>query len=142
MEKQIRESDFVVMVCTETYYRRVLGEEDPGRGRGVRWEGHLIFEAIYQADTRNIKFIPVVLEASGSQWIPSVLQSTNYYDLRSDDGYEELYRRLTNQPRATKPEVGKLRRLPRVERKSEGALGRLVNVPNLPAHFLSRPGDL
>ena len=91
MEKQIRESDFVVMVCTETYYRRVLGEEDPGRGRGERWEGHLIFEAIYQADTRNIKFIPVVLEASGSQWIPSVLQSTNYYDLHTDDGYEELY---------------------------------------------------
>jgi hypothetical protein len=36
MEKQIRESDFVLMVSTETYYRRVLGEEDPGRGRGVR----------------------------------------------------------------------------------------------------------
>jgi hypothetical protein len=34
----------------------VLGEEDPGRGRGVRWEGHLIFEAIYQADTRNGKY--------------------------------------------------------------------------------------
>ena len=40
MEKQIRNSDFVLIVCTETYYRRVLGEEDPGRGRGVRWEGH------------------------------------------------------------------------------------------------------
>src|SRR5690349_4683158 len=70
MEKQIRESDFVLMVCTETYYRRVLGEEDAGRGRGVRWEGHLIYEAIYQAGTQNTKFIPVVLEAEGAQWIP------------------------------------------------------------------------
>jgi hypothetical protein len=142
MEKQIRESDFVLMVCTETYYRRVLGEEDPGRGRGVRWEGHLIYEAIYQADTQNTKFIPVVLEADGSRWIPSVLRSTNYYDLRTEDGYEELYRRLTNRPRARKPDLGKLRSLPPGERKSEGALGRLVNVPDLPPHFLPRLGEL
>jgi hypothetical protein len=33
MEKQIRESDFVLMVCTETYHRRVLGQPDPDRGR-------------------------------------------------------------------------------------------------------------
>jgi hypothetical protein len=63
MEKQIRESDFVLMVCTEAYYRRVLGEEDPGRGRGVRWEGHLVYEAIYQADTRNTKFTQFCLRA-------------------------------------------------------------------------------
>ena len=142
MEKQIRNSDFVLMVCTETYYRRVLGEEDPGRGRGVRWEGHLVYEAIYQADTRNTKFIPVLFEGGGLQWIPPVLQSTSYYDLSSEDGYENLYRRLTNQPRADKSELGKLRSLPPAERKSEGALGRLVNVPNLPPHFLPRPGDL
>jgi hypothetical protein len=142
MEKQIGESDFVLMVCTETYYRRVLGEEEPGRGRGARWDGRLIYEAIYQADTRNTKFIPVVLKAGGSQWIPSVLQNTSYYDLRTNDGYEELYRRLTNQPRAIKPELGQLRSLPPAERKSEGAFGRLVNVPNLPPHFLPRTGDL
>jgi NB-ARC domain/TIR domain/APAF-1 helical domain/WD domain, G-beta repeat len=138
MEKQIRDSDFVVMVCTETYYRRVLGEEDPGRGRGVRWEGHLVYEAIYQADTRNTKFIPVLFEGGGLQWIPPVLQSTSYYDLSSEDGYEDLYRRLTNQSRADKPELGKLRSLPVKERRSEGASGRLVNVPSLPTHFVPR----
>src|SRR6516225_4657152 len=47
MDKQIRDSDFVVMVCTETYYQRVMGEEQPGKGLGVRWEGHLIYRAIY-----------------------------------------------------------------------------------------------
>ena len=34
MDKQIRDSDFVVMVCTETYYQRVMGEEQPGKGSG------------------------------------------------------------------------------------------------------------
>ena len=103
MENQIRDSEFVLMVCTETYCRRVLGEEDPGRGRGVRWEGHLVYEAIYQADTRNTKFIPVLFEGGGLQWIPPVLQSTNYYDLSSEDTYKELYRHLTNQPRVESP---------------------------------------
>jgi len=51
MDKQIRDSDFVVMVCTETYYQRVMGEEQPGKGLGVRWEGHLIYGEIYRAGT-------------------------------------------------------------------------------------------
>jgi hypothetical protein len=42
MEKQIRGSKFVLMACTEIYYRRVMDEEEPGKGRGVRWEGRLI----------------------------------------------------------------------------------------------------
>ena len=32
MDKQIRDSDFVIMVCTETYYQRVMGDEEPGIG--------------------------------------------------------------------------------------------------------------
>src|SRR5438309_233875 len=47
MERQIRESRFILMVCTETYYRRVIGQEKPGIGRGVRWEGSLIDNALY-----------------------------------------------------------------------------------------------
>jgi len=43
MEKQIRESDFVLMVCTETYYRRVLGQPDPDRGWGA---GFLLTSAL------------------------------------------------------------------------------------------------
>jgi hypothetical protein len=141
MEKQIRESDFVLMVCTEDYSRRVLGGEDPGRGRGVRWEVHLIFEAIYQADTRNTKFIPVVLEVSAFQWIPAVLQGTNYYDLGTNDGYEELYRRLTDQPRIIKPKLGQRRSLPPAERKSEGAAGREVVFSNVPHEITASIGD-
>jgi hypothetical protein len=65
-----------------------------------------------------------VLEADGSQWIPSVLQSTNYHDLRTEDGYEELYRRLTNKPRA---DLGKLRSLPPGESVRSIASCRFVN---------------
>jgi TIR domain/NB-ARC domain len=142
MERQIRDSDFVVMVCTETYHQRVIGEEEPGKGLGVRWEGRLIYHAIYRAEMRNTKFIPVLFEAGDSSYIPGPVGDTNFYFVQTEHGYEDLYRRLTNQPRAIKPELGKLRSLPSAERKSEGVLGRLINVPELPTHFLPRRNDL
>jgi hypothetical protein len=89
----------------------------------------------------NTKFIPVLFESGNYAHIPAPVQSTTFYLAQTEDGYEDLYRRLTNQPRALKPDLGKLRSLPVAERRSEGELGRLVNVPNLPSHFLPRPGD-
>ena len=32
METRLDEANFVLMVCTETYRRRVLGQEPPGKG--------------------------------------------------------------------------------------------------------------
>ena len=39
MDKQIRNSKFVLLVCTETYYHRVMDEEEPGRGSGFAGKG-------------------------------------------------------------------------------------------------------
>jgi len=60
-ERQIRGSDFVLMVCTETYLRRVNGEEEPGTGHGVRWEGRLNNQHLYDAGSASNKFLPVLL---------------------------------------------------------------------------------
>src|SRR6266705_5795811 len=30
MDRQIQEADIVLMICTPTYYRRVMGKEEPG----------------------------------------------------------------------------------------------------------------
>ena len=49
---------------------------------------------------------------------------------------------MTNQPRALKPDLGKPRSLSPAERKSERALARRVNVPDLSPHFLPRLRDL
>ncbi len=55
------------MVCTETYYQRVMGEEESGKGLGVRWEGNLIYGEIYRAGTMNTKFIPRIILVSGKK---------------------------------------------------------------------------
>ncbi len=119
MDRHIRNSDFVIMICTETYYRRVMGEEEPGKGLGVKWEGNLIYQHIYGANTENVRFIPVLFEAGNVEHIPTPLKGATYYCLDPEQGYEDLYRRLTDQPRTTKPKLGKLRKLPPRERKPD-----------------------
>lgn len=119
MERQIRETDFVLMICTETYKRRVEGEEIPGKGHGVRWEGHLTYQDLYNAGSLNTRFIPVLLESGEFQHIPTPLQGTTFYKAHTEEGYEALYRHLTNQPNTPKGEVGKRRSLPPRERKQD-----------------------
>lgn len=59
MEKKIRDSRLVLLVCTEEYYKEVMGEAAPKTRLGVRWEGGLIYQHLYN-DGTNQKFIPVL----------------------------------------------------------------------------------
>ncbi len=111
MDRQIRAADFVLMICTPTYYRRVMGEEEPDKGHGVAWESTLIYQYIYNAGTSNTRFIPVLLEGSPASAIPVPWQGVKYYRPTTMDGYEELYRRLTEQPLTPKPALGTRRTL-------------------------------
>ncbi|MFC1712224.1 SUMF1/EgtB/PvdO family nonheme iron enzyme [Candidatus Poribacteria bacterium] len=111
MDRQIENSDFILVVCTETYHRRVMGEEERGKGQGVKWESTLAYQDLYDEDAENTRFIPVLFELDDIKYIPRPLKGTIYYHV--DTGYEDLYRRLTNQPRIEKPTLGKPRKLPR-----------------------------
>lgn len=117
MEKQVRESDFVLVICTETYLKRAERREEPGKGHGAIWESDLTFQRIYDGGSRNEKFIPVLLEGGERSHIPAPLKSATSYGCTTDDEYKELYRRLTNQLGVSKPELGKLKSLPPRERK-------------------------
>jgi hypothetical protein len=59
-ERQIENADFVLMVCTETYHRRVRGEEEPGKGLGVVWEAAIIRQLLYDAGAVSTKFVPLL----------------------------------------------------------------------------------
>src|SRR5215831_3427087 len=47
MDRQIQIADFVLLICTPTYFRRVMGQEESGIGHGVLWESALIYQYIY-----------------------------------------------------------------------------------------------
>lgn len=138
MDRQIRDADFVLMICTETYYRRVMGEETLGIGLGVRWEGHLIYQHLSNAGMLNTTFIPVLLESGKFEYIPTPLQGVAHYLAETEEGYEDLYRRLTNQPEHVKPALGKVRKLQPVaklqplepkERRQDFFAAPLTNLP-------------
>ncbi len=149
MDRHVRESDFVLMVCTETYYRRVLRKERPGAGRGVKWEGNLIYIHLYEAEA-NRRFIPVVFGDGSLEHIPDPLRSATHYRVDTKRGYEDLYRRLTDQPGTPKPALGKPQSLASRRRKQQFstavvAPAQRVSIAQLPAtgeHLFGRDDEL
>src|ERR1700704_5014776 len=47
MLNQIDWADYILLICTEVYYRRFRGQESPGIGKGVDWEGGVIMNELY-----------------------------------------------------------------------------------------------
>lgn len=105
MLNQLENARYVLVVCTETYERRFRGKEQPGKGKGAKWEGAVITQHLYDVELHNTRFIPVLLDASDESYLPIVLRGTTFYDVSSEDGYLKLYRRLTAQPEIDVPPV-------------------------------------
>jgi hypothetical protein len=112
MENQIEQADFVILVCSPTYFRRFSGKEREGVGLGGVWESNLTRDHLYAEQGRNRKFIPVYFEdgyENGSaNDIPTLLRQryTRYVLPRE---YESLLRYLTNQPLVIPEPIGPMR---------------------------------
>src|SRR5581483_9735479 len=85
---EISQAKFVLVVCTPIYSERFRGGGSLGTGRGAKWEGAVITQEIYDADSNNEKFIPVAMSRSDLDSIPAVLRSTTHYVLDTPTGYE------------------------------------------------------
>jgi hypothetical protein len=100
---------FVLMICTETYLKRVQDKVPADEGRGVFWEGAIIYNYLYDAK-ENTRFIPVLFADDAPDFIPVPVRSHARYRVAAfdftDAGYQDLYRELTGQPRVIKPPLG------------------------------------
>ena len=130
MDKHFKDADFILVVCTETYCRRFEGREEQGKGLGVKWEGAIITSELYRDETINKRFIPVIFSTDDAAHVPERLRDHMRYVVTDGNDYEQLYRRLTNQPRVVRPPLGqmrilepvnKLRALPSEERQQDFA---------------------
>jgi hypothetical protein len=110
-ENQIRTAEFVLAVCTEKYGLRFRGLDEKGEGLGVKAEAAAIDREIYRNDSNNNKFIPIVFGIENATHLPPLLRNYTCYDVSTEEGYKNLYRRLTNQPKIIKPDLGKLQPL-------------------------------
>lgn len=112
MIDEIRAADFVLCLASPAYRNRVESWADSSVGRGARWEGAHITEALYTDFAQGSRrFIAVVIKPCTPEHIPDVLRpvGSTYYVMPDDD--EELYRRITNQPRVVPVPVGQIVKL-------------------------------
>jgi hypothetical protein len=108
MVNRIASARFVLVVCTDHYCRRFEGHE-PG---GAQWEGGVITQELYDSNGKNQKFVPIGFAPhSDGRHVPVILRPWTYYDVSQPDGYEALYRLITDQPDVTPAELGEVRSL-------------------------------
>jgi hypothetical protein len=134
-DKQVRDADFVLVACTGIYLRRFQGEEETGKGLGVIWEGHIITQELYNAQMRNRKFLPIMFASEDEMFIPTPLQGATHYQL--PEHYDDLYRRLTNQPLIAKPPLGTMKSMPSLRMPALQALKPRESFFALPTETFS-----
>ncbi|EAQ96392.1 toll/interleukin-1 receptor domain-containing protein [Congregibacter litoralis] len=130
MEQNLRESDFVLMVCTPRYVEKA----NAGEG-GVGYE-RMIVTADLMRSIDNKKFIPVICKHGEGSSTPIFLASKFYVDFSNSDGveasFDELLRSLTGTALFEKPEIGSqpLARMGagRPDRTSDGLKALMTSV--------------
>lgn len=118
VSNQLATADFVIIVCTELFFRRFRGEDKASIGLGVEFEGALLQETIFndsssfEAGRKTTKYLPVVFSIADSAYIPPQFRGLTFYNLTGPEGYEFLYRTLANQPKSATSPIGELFKLP------------------------------
>ena len=104
MESGLRDSDRVLVICTDRYVRKA----DSGEG-GVGYERMIVTAQLIQNLGTN-KFIPVIRQASGQMKTPVFLATRMYVDLRDGSQFEsefdKLIQELHQEPSIKKPPLG------------------------------------
>ncbi|MFA4876882.1 MAG: SEFIR domain-containing protein [Methanoregula sp.] len=113
MDCHIREDDFILIVCSKIYLQRTTRQKEAvGGGLGAKFESYLTYQHIYNAESMNTRFIPILFNDASSENIPTPLQGVTHYRIEDEKNYCDLYSRLTNQPaRIRKPPIGQIKTL-------------------------------
>ena len=89
MEREIRENDYVLIVCTPNYRLK----SDARKG-GVGYEGDIMTAEVHTQGNHR-KFIPVLARGTWEESAPSWLKGKYYVDISSEAKYETNYSDLT-----------------------------------------------
>ncbi|MEV8090377.1 tetratricopeptide repeat protein [Streptomyces nigra] len=106
--REIANADFVLVIASPAYKRRMEGEEEPGQGRGVRWEArHIVEFAFTHEQDWTDRVLNVVLPGGSVADIPTVLlpNSRHRYEIPAltPQGVGELTNRLRRAPHRAAP---------------------------------------
>ena len=103
MEKEIRDNDYVLIVCTPNY--RMKSDQRKG---GVGYEGDIMTAEVLTKGNHR-KFIPILARDSWEDSSPSWLSGKFYVDLSTEKKFELNYSDLTATLHGTRPTAPPLR---------------------------------
>lgn len=104
MENEIAASDYVLVVCSESYLKKIKENQ----AKGVVWEANIVYQMQYDEKCKTSKFIPVFWNKGEDQFIPIPIKGYTHYNIGTEDGYKDLWRRLLGIPKYPKAELGKI----------------------------------
>jgi TIR domain len=116
MEDKIEVADYVLLVCTEFYWKKVRQKVAEDEGLGVCWEANIVYNRLYIAKLNTTKFISVLFSPADKPFIPSPLGGRDCFELNLQTGYNRLFAFLTRQHRIHFPEPGST--LPAIAQKT------------------------
>jgi hypothetical protein len=120
METSIRESNFVLLVCTLTFAQKA----NAGKG-GVGYEKSIVTGEIFAASASPKKFVPLIRKGKSEDSLPSYLKSRAYIDFRNDGAFnsslEELLRHIYRSPKYERPPLGPRRSFGRGDKERSPA---------------------
>lgn len=93
-EAQVKESDYVLMIMTDTYARRIDLKEKPGEGLGATHEGNIIYQLLCDCGGKNYKFIPLVFSRADWAHAPVWLKGYDYYHVTDNMRRDKLIQKL------------------------------------------------
>ena len=97
MEKEIRENDYVLIICTPNY--RLKSDERQG---GVGYEGDIMTAEVHTQGNHR-KFIPILARGTWEDSASSWLKGKYYVDLSTTEQYEKNYSDLMATLLGTRP---------------------------------------
>jgi tetratricopeptide (TPR) repeat protein len=128
-QNEINTAEFVLIILTKGY-KTAFNNKLNDRSRRAVWEGNIITTELYNSRGHNSKFIPIVFTSEDVKYGLDFLQGVTCYQLQNDDGYELLYRQLTDQHETPKPDLGELKELPMRGRKQAFSTQIFENLPH------------
>jgi diguanylate cyclase (GGDEF)-like protein len=117
MEEQIRQADFVLIICTESYRYHLEHLDSLDNGRGVLWESNIIYNCLYADHLKNKRFVPILGTNSLPENIPTPLKGFTYFKPETPAGYDAMYRYIVGDPLIKRPPLGPVRVLPKKSEK-------------------------
>ena len=113
MERQIRESVYVLVICTPKY--RLKSDERKG---GVGYEGDIMTAEVHTSINHR-KFIPILAQGTWKESAPSWLKGKYYIDLSSPDERRGNYSDLLTTLQGNRPAAPSLRKLSQTSTKPQ-----------------------